>query len=499
MRKIIALILLSIFFSGVCAADALAEPAGQEAAEPAFRALLIGCDDFLSEEDTTPIAATNTGSMNTVLSRDLRGWQIYVQNGILNSRASLQWAIESAFAGACESDVSLLYISTHGEFDTSFNNPEGALLFSDGSMEEWVSAGGLQSMLDRIPGRKVLIVDACHSGALIRKGVSPDVGESRVSLCFSQPEYHVLVSSGASERSWYWVTSGSGAPLGSSNFTGALAAGLGLYGEYTADLNADGVITLGECRTRLLESQASSTAHLSPQGDDFPLLVYDVRAERADGSPLREVEFGQNALDPTNPLLTFSFLAEETRTVGLRLTAYLADTGWDWNGAVTVDTALIGSRDEEGRMLCRLTLDEFLPPDWTYVMAHLVVTDSGSLTLLDSCLLRRVPAGGDPELSIRTRTVWRTALIPELSVFVAHAFPVPLSASVYDESGRIVRSLCRYAWSRPEGLTPSGTLLYWDGLDAAGAPVPAGTYTVRVRAWAGTSLYHSEAAVTLVR
>ncbi len=309
MRKIIALILICFLFPGCCAADKTTDPAGPEPAEPVFRALLIGCDDFLSEEDTVPIAATNIESMNAILSRDLRRWQIFIQNGILNSKASLQWAVESAFADAGDSDVSLVYISTHGEFDTSFNNPEGALLFSDGSMEEWVSAGGLQSMLDRIPGQKILIVDACHSGALIRKGVSPDVGESRVALCFPQPDYPVLVSSGASEPSWYWLSSGSGAPLGSSNFTGALAAGLGLYGDYTADLNGDGVITLSECRTSLLETQASSTAHLSPQVDDFPLLVYDAQAEHTDESPLREITFGQDALDPANPLMTFTFIA----------------------------------------------------------------------------------------------------------------------------------------------------------------------------------------------
>ncbi len=150
-------------------------------------------------------------------------------------------------------------------------------------------------------------------------------------------------------------------------------------------------------------------------------------------------------------------------------------------------------------MLCRLALDEFLPPDWTYMMAHLVVADSGSLTLLGSHLLRRSPDGSDPELALGMRSVWRTAYNPELSIFVSHLFPVPLSVSIYDESGRFVRSLCRYAWSRPEGLTPSGTLLYWDGLDFSGAPVPAGTYTVRALAWSGNLLCRSEASVTLAR
>lgn len=68
--------------------------------------------------------------------------------------------ISSAFAGADSNDVSLFVLLTHGD-------STGGLCGSD----EWsrVSVKQLRSKLDTIPGRKVVILDACYSGKHIGK------------------------------------------------------------------------------------------------------------------------------------------------------------------------------------------------------------------------------------------------------------------------------------------------------------------------------------------
>ena len=77
-----------------------------------------------------------------------------------NLRASqITPAILSVFSAATENDVSLLYYSGHGEED-------GSLLGKD---LKTLKPAALKDCLDQIPGRKIIIVDACYSGQLIRE------------------------------------------------------------------------------------------------------------------------------------------------------------------------------------------------------------------------------------------------------------------------------------------------------------------------------------------
>ena len=84
-------------------------------------------------------------------------WSVSTRNGL--TAAGILSAIRSAFSGATENDVSLLYYSGHGDRD-------GSLIGED---VEHVSPAALRSALDSIPGRKVVIVDACYSGQLINE------------------------------------------------------------------------------------------------------------------------------------------------------------------------------------------------------------------------------------------------------------------------------------------------------------------------------------------
>ncbi len=68
-------------------------------------------------------------------------------------------AVTSVFSQATEYDVSLFYYSGHG-------NADGSLVGAGDNFLS-LSPAELKAVLDQIPGRKVIIVDACASGILI--------------------------------------------------------------------------------------------------------------------------------------------------------------------------------------------------------------------------------------------------------------------------------------------------------------------------------------------
>lgn len=96
----------------------------------------------------------------------------------------------------------------------------------------------------RFPAKKVLLLDACHSGAMIGKGV-----EKSFENLFAGDNYYVVCSSGGEEESWYWSGEVGGERLaGAGYFSGALADALSRTGSFGADENRDGAITLTELR-----------------------------------------------------------------------------------------------------------------------------------------------------------------------------------------------------------------------------------------------------------
>ena len=103
-RLLACLLLLPAFCAGA-----------EEENLPLRRALLVGCDDFVSHEDTAPSAQMNVRRMREILLSDKRGYALIAayDHGMSSEKQMLS-AIEKAFAQADENDVSLLYICTHG-------------------------------------------------------------------------------------------------------------------------------------------------------------------------------------------------------------------------------------------------------------------------------------------------------------------------------------------------------------------------------------------------
>ena len=101
-------------------------------------------------------------------------------------------------------------------------------------------------MLDQIPGRKVLMVDACRSGALIGRG------KERGTDFFENDAYRALVSAGAEEDSWFWSAE-EDEYTGTGYFTEALDSALRASDPEQIDPNGDGEVSLRELTARLRE------------------------------------------------------------------------------------------------------------------------------------------------------------------------------------------------------------------------------------------------------
>ena len=185
-------------------------------------------------------------------------WSVTARSSL--SAEAIRSAIGTAFAGAGADDISLFYFSGHGA-------PGGELVGND---FQNISPTELRNALDAVPGRKVVIVDACYSGGMIaedtgtrksRSGTGTTENFPQAFMQAFQPRlrgalntggYFVLVACRPEElcEEQYIQNGGSGRIMGlftyylcyGCGWDGAGMAGCGL----AADSNGDGVVTLQE-------------------------------------------------------------------------------------------------------------------------------------------------------------------------------------------------------------------------------------------------------------
>ncbi len=175
-------------------------------------------------------------------------------------------AVRERFSGAEEQDVSLFYYSGHGCYSANAAS-RGALVGADG--KGVVTAAQLRQALDAIPGRKIVIIDACYSGSFISGGEyarrardaeeSPETGAedflnafteafSRQSRSGGYSRYFLLT--GAAEYEKTFEDNVGGKIMGL--FTSAFITGMGwdcrlsAPGAFLADSDQNGTVTLWE-------------------------------------------------------------------------------------------------------------------------------------------------------------------------------------------------------------------------------------------------------------
>ena len=266
-----------------------------------YRALLIGEENFYSET-----ATRNRGDV-TAMSEMLESVKGYYGGSFAITRkydlsaSGVLSAIRNTFAEADDDDVSLFFIATHGDVDGGVNDvTAGALMMSPSGM---LTLRDLATTLGMVPGRVIVILESCGSGAAVYANNANGVRKSNKALfeeakqrteafdaavvkAFSNAEsglkttiqggtgdsggpqsntgefrvskkFYVLTASRFQELSWGWE---SGMPESSYNyFTMWLTEGIGTSGDMPADTDGNGKTTLNELYQ-----------YISDVGDNYP-------------------------------------------------------------------------------------------------------------------------------------------------------------------------------------------------------------------------------------
>lgn len=462
------------------------------------RALLVACSEFVTQPDLGNASSGNLHIIGSALvGAEPRPAVLSVEDGTIGTPQALGAALQDAFGEADENDLSILYLCTHGVL-SSADDGQVYLLLGDGEAETPVGARELFSLVSGIQGEKLLILDACYSGALIGRGLpvkQPKESEQAVLTPFlTDPSIHVLTSASGSESSWYF-DSESLSTGALSYFASALSTGLGLYGFPEADLSGDGNVTLEELHRYLSVAVPSSTSQLlSSRAQEITLPT---TKEPVLSRPLTGFSYGSSLLDASDPTLEFSFTAAQETAVQYRLVDS-SDGRWNWADAQT----FMDEGDGEdglltpGRKTRALTLPVIGASDSGHLMLQVFSVKGGELILCSERLIAVQSTEDAAALSVTSRGSLQSGR-GELPIRVELAVPAELTVSVFDGEGRLIRRLAASQLTRP---TPdNATHLYWDGRDAQGNAVPEGPYTIAAEAIVGLSRQKATCEVQVTR
>lgn len=143
-----------------------------------YRTLLIG-NTYTGESNELPGCENDVDGMRTMLGRmTATPYSVTVKKNI--RAEEILSSISSTFGNASYNDVSLFYYSGHGANSVGADgNPTSYHAALVGTFQTYVSIARLKTELDKIPGKKVIIIDACHSGQFIaRDGTVTQVSSS---------------------------------------------------------------------------------------------------------------------------------------------------------------------------------------------------------------------------------------------------------------------------------------------------------------------------------
>lgn len=262
------------------------------------RCLVIGYDDFVTMPDTAPCSANNAEIMEALFRDCVPDVETVVRRvNEPGTAEGLETLIRETFLGATPGDTSYLYMSTHGVIWEEDGGTGMALMISDGAQEEALTPARLRAILDGIPGNKVLILDACHSGAVLEE--------------FSAPEYMVLASSAAEEESFFWYADNAEGS-GTGYFTTALESALRASYPEQIDADGDGEVSLDETLNRIAGIYGASRAQASPDNGERGLFF--LPEERGTRDRILALAFDPPIREEDTVTLPFHFeVTAETR------------------------------------------------------------------------------------------------------------------------------------------------------------------------------------------
>ena len=460
-----------------------------------LRALLVGADRFKTHPNTAPASENNLQHMAVALSFDERSYEkISTSYNEALDQESFAALVGRSFSGAKEGDVSLFYISTHGLYEEGMPAMEFAMLLSDGQSEYRLSAKALFQALEPVAGMKILIIDTCNSGALIDRGL-PGSGQDSL---FTGKDYKIVTASGGSEASFLW-SAGYGTVRGGSYFADTLTAGISGYGNYAADDNRDGGISLQEVYRYLLRSYGVATPQVYPRQDDTVLLRYDVLGAPRFPQAVSDLVLEQNTLSSRDKTLSFSFTLHQPARLAYQL-IYHRQGQWQFaQSQVLADEELPNGESLPGRkeVSLRLQVDDQAISGYVLLFVTTVIEDS-SAPMAQALLLVETQSG-DPGLTVAAPPAFAPGLGQELPLRIGHASALRLDVRIKDSLGQTVAALATDQPTRPENLPGGGSLLYWTGAMTSGEQAQPGLYHAEVTAWADGVQYRVQSAAFTLR
>lgn len=221
------------------------------AAKPVRRALILSEQRYRDGRVRTGAVNTVQGLSDTLSSLRYRsgtGFDITVRIDV--SEAYLASLIESTFSQTQPDDISLFYISCHGEMVAG----EPALLLHDGTT---ITVRRLEEMLRCIQGQVIVLLDFCQSGSFIGSAAAQLYAETAVrtfsNSALLNGKYLVIASCGADEDSYRISDTKEDSEASMSTvFARSLCEGLGWDLDkdrsvtMRADSDHDGVVTFTE-------------------------------------------------------------------------------------------------------------------------------------------------------------------------------------------------------------------------------------------------------------
>lgn len=458
---------------------------GETEATPALRALLISSDDFVTQPDTSPSSYNNLIAIRQALLYDTRGYsRIRVSvNEPLDAQGFADLA-QQAFSGAGELDISLVYISTHGI--RAADGVDFAALLSDGETESSITGKDIHGALKGVPGIKLIILDACFSGAAINKGMDTPLPAS----AFTGPDFKVLTSAGGLEPSFLW-TDGAGTVQGGSFFAHALTEGISREGRYAADSNQDGLITLDELYRHQLRAYGASTPQVYPQEDDFVVFAYRSPYLIPKSRLVTRLEMVSPVIHEPEDPIHFSYTLTEEARLAYQL-VYMEEGNWQFGNPQSIPDPGRGDGIVlPGRKEVSFQIQEGLEDLSGYLLLMLItVFEDRSRPL--ACVLTSVQTQErDPGLHIDSVAGFEPGIGEEAAFILRHQGAIAYSARIENEAGETVRHLAFDQMSRPLHLMEEGSCLWWNGRLQDGSLAPQGKYRLVAKAASGSQVYQT--------
>ena len=131
-------------------------------ADTTYRAVLIG-QMYEDEDSYLGYAPKHDALVTAQCLKNAEGTPFDVHCWVDLTASEILGAIDYVFGDAQDQDVSFFFYSGHGvgDSDPAWN---GALC---GTQNTYIKVSQLRQKLDTIKGRKIIVIDACHSGQLI--------------------------------------------------------------------------------------------------------------------------------------------------------------------------------------------------------------------------------------------------------------------------------------------------------------------------------------------